>query len=85
MKTATWTIYIYADENKTDLLFERDYINVDGIIKDFKITKSFLYNCMKPERLDTARKRKIVTRMKHIKIVRVLHLRGGDITSVYSV
>ena len=84
MKTATWTIYMYSDQSKTDLLFERIYKNVDEIVKDFKMTKSFIYNCMKPDRIDNKRRNKIFNRMKNIKITRVLHLKNGDVTSVYS-
>lgn len=85
MKSATWTIYVYSDDDNTDLIFERVYKNVDEITKDFKLTKSFIYNCMKPERINNKKKAKITERMKRIKITSILHLKTGDVISTFSI
>ena len=45
MKKAIWTISIYFDDEKTKLMFEKEYKNVNEIIKEFKLSKYFLYDC----------------------------------------
>lgn len=87
MKTATWIIELYSDDEKTQLLFKKQYNNVQDITLDWSgLKKEFLYNCMKPARVNNIRKNKTYYKMKRIKITKTTHYKNkDDITCVYSI
>lgn len=59
MKKAIWTISLFFDDEKSKLMFKKDYNKVDDIIKDFKLSKTFLYNCCRKDKyIENSRKDK---------------------------
>lgn len=83
MKKAEWIMYLYFDDEKTNLIFEKKYSNVDSILKDFNLSKTFLYNCC---RLDKYKKdsRKIKhtnSKYKRLKIIKKNIHKNGEITT----
>lgn len=44
-----FTVQFFTDDDKTKLLYKKDFGSCDEIIKDgFNISKSFLYKCTSP-------------------------------------
>jgi len=59
MKQSIWTISLFFDDKKTKLLFKKDYNKVNEIIKDFNLSKTFLYNCCRKDKyIENSRKEK---------------------------
>jgi hypothetical protein len=79
MKKAIWTISIYFDDKKTKLMFQKDYKNVNEIIKEFKLSKYFLYDCCLEKRLNpNSRKRNIMEKYKRLKIIKKSFNKSGE-------
>lgn len=79
MKTCIWTIKLYSDDEKTKLLFEKDYKNVNEIVKDFKLSKNFLYNsCRKDKyRNDSVRKNYVNKKYNRMSIIKQSFTKNG--------
>jgi|TARA_R110000823_G_scaffold192052_1_gene323738 hypothetical protein len=79
MKKAIWTISIYFDDEKTKLMFEKEYKNVNEIITEFKLSKYFLYDCCLEKTFKrNTRKRNVLNKYKRIKIQKKLFTKSGD-------
>lgn len=69
-----WNIKVYFDNQKTILLFEKNYNNVKEILKDFKgLKRDFLYDCCKNERYGFTNK--ISRKFKSLEKYRKLEIR----------
>lgn len=63
MKKSIWSISLFFDDEKSKLMFKKDYNNVDSIVKDFKLSKTFLYNsCRKDKYKEKSRKDKLISK-----------------------
>ena len=69
MKRCLWTIKMFLDDNKNNLLFRKEYKNIKNIMEDFKLKKSFLYECCEENKYKpNSRKSKIIEKYKRIVI-----------------
>ena len=78
-----WKISVFYDDEKTKLLFTKEYKNVKEITKDFNLTRNFLYDFSRWQKngvcLSTSRKQKCIQKYKRIIIEKSRKLKDGTI------
>ena len=82
MKTASWTISLFFNDEKTNVVLKKNYNNVNEIQKDFKLTKTFLYNCCRKDKYkkDSRKIKHTNSKYKRLKIVKQNIHKNGEIT-----
>tara|TARA_S200002703_G_scaffold23179_1_gene19981 strand:- start:178 stop:441 length:264 start_codon:yes stop_codon:yes gene_type:complete len=69
MKKCIWLISLYFDDEKTILMFQKEYKNILEIKKEFNLGKSFLYECCNNKKYKKdSRKSNILEKYKRLTI-----------------
>ena len=86
MKSCIWKITIYLDDEKTKMLFEKEYKNTDEVIKDFNFSKTFLYNCCRKDkyRNDSRKLKHTNSKYNRMKIMKISKRKDGDIINYFN-
>jgi len=84
MIKSNWLIKVYYDDNKTKLLFEKEYKNVKEITQDFKgLTRNFLYDFGRWQKngvcTENSRKKKCLEKYKRLIIIKTRVLKDNTI------
>jgi len=87
MKKCIWSISLYSDDEKTNLLFIKDYNNISEIQKEFKLNKSFLYECCSKKKYNTnSRKINTLKKYKRLLINKKTYKKSGEyITTTFNI
>tara|TARA_R110000850_G_scaffold208879_1_gene334921 strand:- start:538 stop:828 length:291 start_codon:yes stop_codon:yes gene_type:complete len=88
MRTSTWTIFIYNDNERTDKIYEKEFKNVKEILEDtelikliidFKLSSSMLYECIRPNRMTaTSKKKNCLKKYAKFQVKKILHNKKTD-------
>lgn len=79
MKKCIWSISVFFDDDKNNLMFMKEYNNILEIKKEFNLGKSFLYECCSNKKYNKqSRKSKIINKYKRLKIEKKTFDRNGD-------
>lgn len=87
MKKCVWLISLYFDDEKTNLMFQKEYNNILEIKKEFNLGKSFLYECCGNKKYNSnSRKSNILNKYKRLKIEKKTFNKDGDfINTTFSI
>tara|TARA_S200002703_G_scaffold10939_1_gene10094 strand:- start:4704 stop:4940 length:237 start_codon:yes stop_codon:yes gene_type:complete len=70
---------VYFDEERTKMLFQKEYNNILEIKKDFNLGKSFLYECCNKEKYKVnSRKSKMLNKYNRLSIERKTYDKHGN-------
>lgn len=86
MKTNTWIIEVYFDDDRTNLLFTKKYKNINEIKSDFNLKSDWFYDIFRrKDRNYKTYKTSFINKFKRIVIHKTQHRKDGDITSTFSI
>ena len=87
MKTCSWKIKLYYDERKENLMYEKDFKNVNEILNSgFKMPKNFYYDCCRQGcKSKNSRKMQQLWKYRRLVVEKISHKKDGDVKHIFSV
>lgn len=86
MKTCSWKISVFFDDDKKHLMFEKIYKNIDDIKLDFHIKKCWFYDIFRRQKREYKTfKSSFKKKYQRIKIEKTRHTKDGDVIEVFEV
>ena len=80
MKKCLWIIRLYFDDEKKNLMFQKEYNNVADIQRDFEFRKSFLYDCCRDGKMSSgSQKISCLKKYKRLEIIKRTYRKNGNV------
>ena len=89
MILSKWIIKYYVDDEKTKLLFSKEYKNVKEILKDWiGLSRNFLYDFPRWQEKgilnSNSRKKKSIEKYKKLEIIKTTYHSAGNVVQSFS-
>ena len=80
MRKSSWKITIYFDDEKTKILFSKEYNNTFDLMTDLNLSKTFLYNCCRNDKYKSESRKCKHTNKKYnrLKIIKETFSKDGS-------
>ena len=86
MKKCTWVIEVFFDDERTDKMFEKKYLNINGLMNDFKMKKMWFSDIFRREKRQyKCYRHKFKKKYKRVIITKYRHTKAGIIKEVFKI
>jgi 3'-phosphoadenosine 5'-phosphosulfate sulfotransferase len=86
MKTCTWTIKVYFDDEKKNLMIQKTYKNIEDAKADFTMKKNWYFDIFRRQkRKYQSYKTTFKQKYQRIVVEKLRHTKEGDILEVFSI
>lgn len=86
MKTCTWVVKLYFDDDKKNLMFEKTYKNIDEIKTDFHMKKCWFYDIFRRKKREyKSYKESFKNKYRRMRIEKTKHTTDGDVVEIFEI